>query len=95
MFAEFCDIVDEVIEMAHEDGIPLTMAGYYYGDKLHDALILSNPRRRLYSTHQPRNCGGSSSSGLDCQAVGVVLAVKRTGALPTTPLFSPVSVLCL
>ena len=41
VFAELCEIVDEVIELDHEDGSPLPppTAGYYYGDMLSDYLL--------------------------------------------------------
>ena len=43
VFDELCDIVDEWIEIFHEDGKPLPppTAGYYYGDKLADFLLES------------------------------------------------------
>ena len=43
MTHELCDIVDEWIEIFHEDGKPLPppTAGYSYGDKLADFLLES------------------------------------------------------
>ncbi len=43
VFAELCDIVDEVIEFEHRDGTPLPppTAGHYYGGKLVDFLLES------------------------------------------------------
>ena len=40
VFAELCDIVDEVIELDHKDGSPLPppTAGYDYGSILRDAV---------------------------------------------------------
>ena len=45
MFAELCEIVDEWIDIDHADGRPLPppTAGYYYGDKLLDAIMAIEP----------------------------------------------------
>ena len=45
VFAELCQIVDEWIEIDRVDGrtLPPPTAGYYYGDKLLDALMSIEP----------------------------------------------------
>lgn len=41
VFAELCDIVEEIIQIIHEDGDPLPQptAGHYNGNDLADALM--------------------------------------------------------